>query len=295
MNARSATLLVKRAILSRRPAATRLGFRLAAANPRFVIVTSGRTGSELLVSLLASHPKIVCDGEIMSMRRDAPSATLLRRSARARLRGQAYGFKLLPDHARLQLRADPAGYIRTLHDKGFRIIYLERRDWLNQAISVLRAISTQFHYRRGERAVVASLRVDPVAVLTALWIIEDRVRFLRSAVADLPTLDLVYEDDLETEEKQARTVDRICGYLGLPPAPVQGDLVKLTPSRAAEQLENFDEVAALLETTRFAWVLSADGAPADPSPNSSLGGAAQEPGSSLDFTGPMAPPSTAKS
>jgi LPS sulfotransferase NodH len=286
-----AKLLAKGVSAPRRAALARLGFRLVGAEPRFVIVTSGRTGSELLVSLLSSHPKIVCEGEIMSLPRAAPSAALLQRSLRARRRGQAYGFKLLPDHARLQQRADPAGYIRGLHDKGFRIVHLERRDWLNQAVSVLRALSSQFHFRRGDRAVVAPLRVDPIAVLSVLWMIEDRVRFLRSAVANLPTLELVYEDDLETEERQARTVVRVCEYLGLAPAPAETELVKLTPRSAIEQLENFDEVAALLGATRFAWLLPADRRTADPSPNGSIGGVAQEPGTSLDFTAPLDPPS----
>ncbi|HLY51357.1 MAG TPA: hypothetical protein VKR21_19355 [Solirubrobacteraceae bacterium] len=227
----------------------------------------------------------------MTVRSVAPSAALLRRSAAARRNGQAYGFKLLADHARVQRRGDPAGYIRSLHTNGFRIIHLERRDWLNQAISALRAITTQFHYRRGERAAVGRLRVDPVAVLSALWIIEDRVRFLRSAVADLPTLELVYEDDLETEEQQARTVDRICAYLGLPSAPAEAELVKLTPRSAAEQLENFDEVAGLLGATRFAWVLSGDRRPADPLSGGSASETQLAPGSLLDLAGPLAPPS----
>jgi LPS sulfotransferase NodH len=286
---RASRRLARRVILPGRAMASRLGFRLIGAEPRFVIVTAGRTGSELLVSLLSSHPKIVCEGEIMSIRRFIPSAFLLRRGAMARLSGRAYGFKLLPDQARLQFRADPAGYIRSLHENGFRIIHLERRDWLQQAISVNRALTTQFHFRRGESAGFVPIRVDPVAVLTALSVFEDRVTFLRAAVASLPTLELVYEDDLETEEQQARTVDRICAHLGLPTAPVQAGLVKLTPRSVAEQVENFDDVVALVGATRFAWVLSADRTPAGPSSSGSISGPAHEPGSSLDLGPPLAP------
>ena len=287
---RGARRLARRVILPTRAAAVRLAFRLAGAEPRFVIVTAGRTGSELLVSLLTSHPTIVCEGEIMSIPRAFPSASLLRRSAAARLRGRAYGFKLLPDQARLQFRADPAGYLRDLHQKGFRIIHLERRDWLQQAISVLRAVTTQFHYRRGEKAVFAPIHVDPVEVLSALAIFEDRVRFLRSALAELPTLELVYEDDLETPEQQASTVDRICAYLGLPPASVQADLVKLTPRSLAEQVENFEEVTALVGATRFAWVLSPPQTQGDGSGTSPDSGPDHAPGFSLDAGPPLAPP-----
>jgi hypothetical protein len=96
------------------------------------------------------------------------------------------------------------------------------------------------------------MRVDPVAVLCALAWFEDAVNFVRSALAGTPVLNLVYEDDLLDPESQQRTADRVCDYLGLPSARVQTDLVKIAPRSVADQLENFDEVAALLAQTRFA-------------------------------------------
>ena len=93
-----------------------------------MIVSIGRSGSELLVSLLDSHPKIRCESEILFMRRVFPTGFLLQRSVTARLTGaHAYGFKLLTHHAGLQDHADPAGYLRRLHARGFRFIVLERR------------------------------------------------------------------------------------------------------------------------------------------------------------------------
>jgi LPS sulfotransferase NodH len=254
--ARTARLRAATALEPHRPAVARLAFQLVSAEPRFVIMTTGRTGSELLVSLLDSHPGIVCDSEILIARRLLPAELLVRRSVRARARGgRAYGFKLLAHHAALQNPADPVGYLRSFHDRGFRIILLERRDWFRQAISSIRASDTQHHYQRSDGARFVPRSIDPEAVLAGLWLIEDAVAFLRSALAGIPRLDLVYEDDLETEEQQARTVDRVCGYLGVPSSPVQTELVKLTPGSAAEQLENFDEVAALISSTRYAGYL----------------------------------------
>ncbi len=239
-------------------------FRLTAANPRFVIVTTGRTGSELLVSLLNSHPRIICDSEILSIPRAFPGRFVLRRSSLARARGSAYGFKLVAEHARLQSPHDREGFLRGFPERGFRIIMVERRDLLQQVVSSVRGVETQHHHRRRDRVEFRPMRVDPVAVLCALAWFEDAIGFLRSALAGTPMLRLVYEDDLLEPEAQQRTADRVCSYLGLGAAPVKTDLVKLAPRSVADQLENFDEVAALISQTRFARLLE-DGSHGDPS------------------------------
>lgn len=239
-----------------RPRISRAAFSLTAAEPRFVIVTTGRAGSELLVSLLNSHPKIICDSEILSVPRAFPRRVVLRRSAMARTRGCAYGFKLVAEHARLQSPHDREGFLRSFPERGFRVITVERRDLLEQVVSSVRGIETRHHHRERDRDQFRPMRMDPVSVLCSLAWFEDAVNFVRSALADVPVLKLVYEDDLLEAEQQQRTADRVCGFLGLRPAPVKTDLVKIAPRSVADQLENFDEVAALLSHTRFAELVS---------------------------------------
>src|SRR5436305_2384989 len=198
---------------------------LAAADPRFVIVTTGRTGSELLVSLLDSHPRIMCDSEILSIPRAAPGRFVLRRSALARGRGCAYGFKLVAEHARLQSPHDREGFLRWFAKRGFRIVVLERGDLLQQVVSSVRGVETQHHHRGHDQDEFKPRRLDPVSVLCALAWFEEAINFLRSALADTPVLKLAYEDDLLEPEQQQRTADRVCEYLGVSPAPVRTDLV----------------------------------------------------------------------
>jgi hypothetical protein len=202
----------------------------------------------------------MCDSEILHRPRRFPGQLILRRSAIARLRGQAYGFKLLTH----QLTApDPAAYLRGLHERGFQIIALERRDWLRQSLSALRTTTGPLHNVRDDRARFAPARVDPIAVLSGLYLIENAVTLLRSSVAELPALSLVYEDDLEDEGKHQATIDRICAALGLPSALARTNLVRVTPRTAAEQIENFDEVAELISKTRYRrFIATADPAPA---------------------------------
>ena len=113
-----------------------------------------------------SHPAIRCEGEILSTPRALPTVFVLRRSATARFTGaDAYGFKLLTHHVGLQGGPDPADYLRRIYNRGFRLIVLERRDWLQQAVSSLRASATQYHYRKADRTGFSPMRVDPMVAL----------------------------------------------------------------------------------------------------------------------------------
>jgi LPS sulfotransferase NodH len=212
-----------------------------------VILSVGRTGSELLVSLLDSHPLIVCDGEVLNPRPRFSDHYLAANAARAGLRGaRAYGWKLLQG----QIPND--GYVSRLHNRGYRIIFLERRDLVQQAISFIRAERIGYHHRRDDNATYPALHIPAVEVLVAAYFCDQGAAVVRSMVSQVPHLALVYEDDLADGALHQGTVDRVCRYLGLPSAPVASDHVKITPRRTRDMVTNFDEIAALLNESPYA-------------------------------------------
>jgi LPS sulfotransferase NodH len=230
--------------------------RLAAPEARFAILTSGRTGSELLVSLLGAHPQIACDGELLAIRRLAPRALLDSRAALAGLRGaRAWGFKVMRSHLLVQSARDPAEQLREMAAEGIRLIGLERRDVLQQAISFVRAAGGTYHHRRGDAGRFEPVALDPATVIASMVVLEEAARFDRELLAGGDSLDLVYEDDLLEPARQQATVDRIAAWLGLAPRPVASDLVKLTPRATAELVSNYDELSAAVAATRFAHFL----------------------------------------
>jgi hypothetical protein len=238
-----------RALRSYSPA---LASRWATPERQFVVVTAGRTGSELLVSLLDSHPLILCDSEILAERRSFPSQILKGRLAIAGLRScQAYGFKLLGTHFRYFQLGPPETCLRHLHECGWQIILLERSDLLQQAISHLRAAGTRYHYHRGDAVTFSPMVIDPMAVVATMFILEEDIDFLRSALTDVPHLRLVYEDHLGRPDQQQQTIERICSQLGVRTAPATSDLVKITPHSTADQVVNFRELANALTGTRY--------------------------------------------
>jgi len=240
-----------------------LGERWLKPPVRFVIVTAGRTGSDLLAELLNSHPDIVCESEILYQRRLLPERYVAGRAARAGLLGaRAYGFKLAAGHGGYQPRASSPTwptppmlarnrFLHQLADDGAQVISLRRNNHLAQAVSLMLAEQTRWHWRREEGATFAPATLDVVHLLSLAYFFEDTEKYLESVVSPLPHLGLVYEDDLIDSGAQQATVDRVCARLGLPTAPASSDLVRLTPKRLEESIANFAEVDALVGRTRF--------------------------------------------
>jgi hypothetical protein len=226
---------------------------------RFVVLTTGRTGSELLVSLLNSHPAITCEGELLAAPRAFPRRYVVARAAVAGLRGaEAHGWKLLSGQLRdLRGIGEPLDYPRLLHENGSRIILLERRNIVQQTVSWMRTghgnseALTKHHYTAGQSSDVGPMTIDPLELLAGTYYVEAEARFVREAAGRVPHLGLVYEDDLANPISQQATVDRICSYLDLPPAPVASKLIRVTPRRVRDMLSNFDEVEALVSQTRY--------------------------------------------
>jgi LPS sulfotransferase NodH len=228
--------------------------RWLAPERRFLILTTGRSGGELLASLLDSHPSIMCDGELLLHRTALPHQVVRGREALAGLRrAQAYGFKLTRENLVRQELDDPAEFVRVLHARGYRMIVLERRDLLQQAISFARAEKLGYlHHRAGGGGEFVRLALDPMAVLALMYVIEEAARFCHEALAGIPHLLITYEEDLATPERQQRAVDEICRSLGLPPAVVHSDLVRVTPEAIEDQIENPEELLRVLSVTRYA-------------------------------------------
>lgn len=232
---------------------------------RFALVTTGRTASVLLAERLDTHPDIVCEGEILGDRRRFPLQFVAGHATRAALGGaHAYGFTITCRHFGFQILREEPGYLRRLEKAGYHLIFLRRRNVVAQALSAAIASKTRWHWVAGDRPVFAPLDVDPVEVLTMSYLFEESDQLLATALQGLPHLTIAYEDDLQEQDAQQATVDRICSLLDLASAPTWSDQVRYTPRRLADTVANFDAVADLLAPTRFRRFLDDDSASLDP-------------------------------
>ena len=95
---------------------------------KFIIFSIGRTGGNLLASLLNSHRKINCRDELLLKPVFSPGVYLkINESLSA---DDVYGFKLNTFHFRVQKINDPEEFVRNLVQHGYQIIHLQRRNFL---------------------------------------------------------------------------------------------------------------------------------------------------------------------
>ena len=224
----------------------------------FLIVSPGRSGSELLVSLLDSNPAIGCDGEVLLVPRFDAYRFLTGRRVVNRLKGnRAYGAKIISSQLADVQRIDPHRFLQALDCDGWRIVWLWRRNFLDQAMSWVHASrSGRLHHSAGTSGSFAATAVDPMMLLSLLWLYEDRHRLDREMLEGVAHTELVYEDDLADATAQQRTVDRLCALIGVPAHQVDTPLVKFQARSQRESIANYEQVREVLATTRYARFLS---------------------------------------
>jgi hypothetical protein len=223
---------------------------------RFMVLSTPRTGSELLVLLLDAHPKIKCDSQILAQEVLFPRSFVEGRAVRARFEGaHAYGFKLrVGDIGDVQRLGDAQAFLADFARRGHKIFRLRRRNLLKQVLSFARAKQSSVHHVSvGEtRALPDRLEVDPADVLTGLVLTERAERLVDQTLGDVPHTRLVYEDHLADPEAQQRTLDRIFRELGVGSFTILPRLVVTSPTHMRDAILNYEAVAAAVRETRFA-------------------------------------------
>jgi hypothetical protein len=237
-----------------------LGQRLA-PRTRFVVLCPKRSGSELLVGMLDSHPDIVCDSELLEGVVRRPLDLVRAAALRARRKGaKAWGFKLPISHLRLNLFfADPsANWLQVLAEDGFVIIRLRRRDLLAQTLSMLHAQRTgRWHFKGRADETFERFEVDPAELLAELYTNETDDRLADEMLRDLPHHLIVYEEDLIGPDAQRATGQTIAQWLGLPPAELASNFTARAPRAPLERVSNAEEVVDVLSRTRYAPLVTA--------------------------------------
>ena len=227
--------------------------RTSLPEPRFVLFGRGRSGTSLLISLLDSLPSLHCEGEILHDYVPFPHTHVLGRSARSHSGG--YGFKLLSYQVRDVQTAleSPKTVLRTLHhDDGFQVLYLRRTNLLRHALSNIRARRDTFH-RTGDAASPSrpALHVDPEHVVEWMRSSEALATYEHALLEDVPHLSLTYEENLRDPDAHQSTVDTVCEYLDIEPAPVETSHQKLAPRSLRAGVANYDELAHHLRATPY--------------------------------------------
>ena len=240
---------------------------------KFCIISAGRSGSTLLVTLLDSHPEIKGLGEIFNTRgRDVQNVSDLyiepfceyqiSNSAKRPwltfnylnslnnypIPHKAIGFKLID----IELIRYPEILLRLILDN-YKIIHLVRENPLEYYISW--AIVRQ--KLAGKTELKSDFKLSPVylnttEVLNTLRGYERRIKRFKRILKLVPNsiMTITYEDLVENRES---IIDLILNFLEIQSQDIElySDLKKIIEGDYREKIANYQQVKEILEVTEF--------------------------------------------
>jgi len=219
---------------------------------RICIITTGRSGSELLVDLVDHHPRMRCEGEILANLTSDPVRYVRGRASLARLRNlDAYGFKFNILNQHLRVRIDLREFIRRLTGDGFSFVHLRRANLLRQAVSSMRATVADDRFHRRFETNSPAIHIDVIGLITLMRRMETYEEHLVRCLGGSASLSLVYEDDLEPEDARQASVARVLALVGLEPVGASSTLRRTTPRALSDAVSNHDEIREVLSRTRY--------------------------------------------
>lgn len=218
---------------------------------RFIILSRSRTGSNLLLSLLNSHPNVQAEWEIFARLNGEPHDRRLAQTFGPQPRRiRAKGFKLFYYHP---LDDDSGALWRDLvADEALRVIHLKRRNVLRSLIS--RKIAEQ---RDAWSANAEKTGETPRRKAVSFTTSELQEGFSQTRAWEHMgdrdfrhhhILSLAYED---MAAQPAAAHDRVQRFLGLPPARLVTDMKKQNPEPLRQLIVNYDELKQAFAGSRW--------------------------------------------
>lgn len=220
---------------------------------RFVLIGHERSGSNLLVDALSSHPGAVCFAELFNQSSDrrhfaqafdgdwyrdgADPVAFLRSSVYAEGRAAAVGFKLFYDQARTPSTAAAWSYLAAERD--IRIVHIARANLLEVLVS--REVATRTNvwtvregtpFQEPEPFEIAPERAEHYfnRILACRWWAERTFRRHRQHWIDYESLVGHFDE----------VVQGLYAFLSLPPHPARMAFRKQMHRRPSEQIANYE-------------------------------------------------------
>ena len=218
---------------------------------KFVVLTRDRTGSNMLIQSLNSHPRIAADYEVFAKLYDRSEAEIMSRTyGRQPFYIRAKGFKIFYYHP--QDAADSSVWDMLQAIDGLRVIHLKRRNILNALVSSRIAYQTGVYGVRNDREASTYMDDLPTIHFTPEELEADFHKnrqwedWGKRTFENKPMLDVAYED---IASDLSREVGRIVEFLGLPPHTPKTDFRKQRSRSLSETIENYGELKAHFQDT----------------------------------------------
>lgn len=216
-------------------------------NRSFVILSSGRSGSTLLIQLLNCHPKITCKGELLNRNnlqthnlRAASSSTLINYVLASLVPSKIFlpytGFKLFNEQLEFC----------NLHLKDLltalfypRVVILYRESMLETYVSLEIAFKTDVWYSEGSGT---SERIEIDWQKFVDYATTERVRWKRSMAEISMHSQVLFVSYEELMGNRDKTMNRVFQFLNLDMCYVEAASKKQNPLPIKEKIINYEQI-----------------------------------------------------
>lgn len=229
---------------------------------RVVIFAQGRTGSTLLEDLISKTGYFEKHGELFNKIRGEilfPLHFILGLPTRNSNKNFIFHVKIYQLTYDRKHPVDPTYFINTLYKEGWKIIYLRRKNKvkhvLSNKVANARGASRKFDNKNEK----LSLYIDIDSFIDE---VKGRNKFderEQKILQDVDYHEVVYEDDLENQENQQETVNRILDYLSMERKHVSTRLRKVNTVPLHKLIKNYDQFEKRIIQEGWGELLDVDG------------------------------------
>lgn len=216
----------------------------------FMVLGHARTGSTLLMRLLASHPGVYVEEETFQKVGRKPIRLILGRIYSSKPRNiKAAGFKIL--YTQPLDRKDSKVWDLLTEDSKIHVIHLKRRNVLRIVASRKIALKTGEWTRKTGSANDRKklVRIEKEELIKKIEEVSNWEREHAERFKDHPVLDVYYEDLANDRENTMQTVLK---FLKLEDAPLATTLRKQNPEHLSKLIENYEELKEEFKGTPYA-------------------------------------------
>lgn len=222
---------------------------------KFVIVTRSRTGSNLLKSLLNSHPEIIAEGELFRRLegrscKDIWDNTFISRSKKVKY----VGFKLFYYHPLDSDDKKVWDFIK--NDENIKIIHLTRENILRTVVSREIADKTNTWTNKTNRNITKDekqIKLDINYCLNEFELTKNSEEKTRVDFADHDFIQLSYE---ELSDNKQSVMNKLFQFLSVDKVDVSSSYKKQNVEKLKDLVTNYNEVHEKLEKTKWAIFLN---------------------------------------
>lgn len=219
---------------------------------RFIVLSRSRTGSNLLISYLRSHPNIRAKGEVFSELEGKDFESELRNAfGRPPLEVKASGFKLFYYHP---LDCDcPELWDMLKSMQELHVIHLKRHNLLHVIVSAEMAKSSDIWLRQDEATIpvqqeTKTLSFDSAKLLKAFELTKEWEIRGEELFQNHPLISVEYED---LAKEPTTTFKEVTEFLGVQYSAPETKLVKQNRRRMKEIIVNYNELQREFEQTKW--------------------------------------------